>query len=87
MVFQSYLIRIDTKWNTIFSQQFFQPSRSQYNIEPKATTSKAAYEEFDTSGAIAPPINLSPCTETTEKSSTSINIELKQAEDKPLVIL
>lgn len=55
--------------------------------EPKPTTSKAAYEEEpNTSGAINAPVNLSPCTETTEKSSTSTNIELKQAEDKPLVI-
>lgn len=51
-----------------------------------ATTSKAAYDEQDTLGAIAPPINLSPCTETTERSSTSTNIELKQTDDKPLVI-
>lgn len=50
--------------------------------EPKPTTSKAAYEEPNTSGALDVPVNLSPCTETTEKSS----IELKQAEDKPLVI-
>ncbi|XP_031626125.1 uncharacterized protein LOC116342590 [Contarinia nasturtii] len=68
------------------SKSFYQQSQPAYN-EPKATTSRAAYEEQDTSGAIAPPINLSPCTETTEKSSTSTNIELKQAEDKPLVIL
>lgn len=50
--------------------------------EPRATTSKAAYEEPNTSDALGAPVNLSPCTETTEKSS----IELKQAEDKPLVI-
>ena len=69
-------------------QEYYLPSAPSFN-EPKATTSKAAYEEQDTSGAIAPPINLSPMTETTEKSrsSTSTNIELKQAEDKPLVIL
>lgn len=67
-------------------QQFFKPSPTSPFGEPKATTSRAAYEELDTSGAIAPPINLSPCTETTEKSSTSMNIELKQADDKPLVI-
>lgn len=72
----------------LFPQSYYQPSAPLYN-EPKATTSKAAYEEQDTSGAMAPPINLSPMTETTEKSrsSTSTNIELKQAEDKPLVIL
>lgn len=65
----------------IFSQNLYKPSQSMFN-EPKPTTSKAAYEEPNTSGALDAPINLSPCTETTEKSS----IEMKQAEDKPLVI-
>lgn len=66
-------------------QQLFKPLQTMFT-EPKPTTSKAAYEEPNTSGAIEVPVNLSPCTETTEKSSTSTNIELKQAEDKPLVI-
>lgn len=35
---------------------------------------------------IVPPINLSPCTETTEKSSISTNIELKENDD-PLLCL
>lgn len=72
----------------LFQQQYYHQAQYAYN-EPEATTSRAAYEDEDeenTSGAIAPPINLSPCTETTEKSSTSTNIELKQTEDKPLVI-
>lgn len=64
-----------------FSQNLYKPSQSLFN-EPRPTTSKAAYEEPNTSGALDAPVNLSPCTETTEKSS----IELKQAEDKPLVI-
>lgn len=51
----------------------------QFDVKP--TTSKA----FDGKGIANqhnPPVNLSPCTETTEKSSLSTNID-----EKPLVIL
>lgn len=71
--FQYFLIFI--------SNQQFQSEPKASTNEPKATTSRAVFDEPNAD--LISPINLSPCT--ADSNSISTNIELKQTDDKPLV--
>lgn len=55
------------------------------NNEP--TTSRDAYDDFNTDIASALPMNLSPWVDIADQNNISPNIETKPAEEKPLVIL